>query len=101
MPRRALTPSVVWPGARLIPLEELRRPRVDVMLTLSGIFRDLLPLQTKMLAEAAWLAASAEEPEDMNYIRKHTLAVVAETGASFEDAAFASSAMPMVPMAGM
>ena len=74
-------------GAKLIPLEELRRPRVDVMLTLSGIFRDLLPLQTKMLAEAAWLAASAEEPEDMNYIRKHTLAVVAETGANFEDAA--------------
>ena len=33
-------------GARLMPLEELGRPRVDVMLTLSGIFRDLLPLQT-------------------------------------------------------
>ena len=37
-------------GARLIPLEELGRPRVDVVLTLSGIFRDLLPLQTKLLA---------------------------------------------------
>jgi magnesium chelatase subunit H len=74
-------------GAKLISLEELQRPRIDVMLTLSGIFRDLLPLQTKMLAEAAWLAASADEPSDMNFIRKHTLAMVTETGATFDDAA--------------
>ena len=33
-------------GAELIPLEELGRPRIDVVVTLSGIFRDLLPLQT-------------------------------------------------------
>jgi magnesium chelatase subunit H len=31
-----------------MPLEELGRPRVDVIMTLSGIFRDLLPLQTKL-----------------------------------------------------
>jgi magnesium chelatase subunit H len=31
-------------GADLIPLEELGRPRIDVVMTLSGIFRDLLPL---------------------------------------------------------
>jgi magnesium chelatase subunit H len=45
-------------GAQLIPLDRLGRPRVDVIVTLSGIFRDLLPLQTKLLAEAALLAAS-------------------------------------------
>ena len=28
-------------GASLIPLEELGRPRIDVIMTLSGIFRDL------------------------------------------------------------
>ena len=44
-------------GAQLVPLERLGRPRVDVVITLSGIFRDLLPLQTKLLAEAALLAA--------------------------------------------
>ena len=49
-------------GATLLPLEALGRPRVDVVITLSGIFRDLLPLQTKLLAEAALLAASADEP---------------------------------------
>jgi magnesium chelatase subunit H len=45
-------------GAELIPLETLGRPRVDVICTVSGIFRDLLPLQTRMLADAAWLAAT-------------------------------------------
>ena len=40
-------------GAKLVPLERLGRPRVDVVVTLSGIFRDLLPLQTRLLAEAA------------------------------------------------
>jgi magnesium chelatase subunit H len=74
-------------GAKLIPLNELHRPRIDVMMTLSGIFRDLLPLQTKMLAEAAWLAASADEPAQQNFIRKHTLAMMAEQGVGFEEAA--------------
>ena len=60
-------------GADLISLEELERPRIDVVMTLSGIFRDLLPLQTKLLAEAAYLAASADEPLDQNFIRKHAM----------------------------
>lgn len=61
-------------GATLLPLEELDRPRIDVVTTLSGIFRDLLPLQTKLLAEAALAAASADEPVEQNFIRKHALA---------------------------
>jgi len=74
-------------GAELIPLEQLQRPRVDVMITLSGIFRDLLPLQTKLLAEAAFLAASAEdEPEDRNFVRKHALAYQREHGGDIETA---------------
>ncbi len=74
-------------GAELISLAELGRPRIDVMTTLSGIFRDLLPLQTRMLAEAAWLAASADEPEEMNFIRKHALAHQTELGCDLETAA--------------
>jgi magnesium chelatase subunit H len=74
-------------GAELIPLEELGRPRIDVMTTLSGIFRDLLPLQTKMLAEAAFLAAHADEPPEMNFIRKHALAHQSELGCDLETAA--------------
>ncbi len=74
-------------GATLIPLEELGRPRVDVVVTLSGIFRDLLPLQTRMLAEAAYLAATAEEPEERNFVRKHALAFQAQHGCDMETAA--------------
>jgi magnesium chelatase subunit H len=74
-------------GAKLIPLERLGRPRIDVMVTLSGIFRDLLPLQTKLLAEAALLAAQAEEPPAQNYIRKHALGFQAQHGGGMEQAA--------------
>ena len=74
-------------GADLVPLEQLGRPRVDVMVTLSGIFRDLLPLQTRMLADAAYAAASADEPHDMNFARKHAVLWMAESGADIETAA--------------
>ncbi len=74
-------------GAKLVPLNVLGRPRIDVVATLSGIFRDLLPLQTKLLAEAALMAASAEEPVEQNFVRKHALAFLAEHGGSMEDAA--------------
>jgi len=73
-------------GARLVDLETLGRPRIDVVVTLSGIFRDLLPLQTKLLAEAFWLAASADEPEEMNFVRRNTLRFMAENGCDFETA---------------
>jgi magnesium chelatase subunit H len=74
-------------GASLVPLEELGRPRIDVVMTLSGIFRDLMPLQIKLLAEATFLAASADEPAEMNFLRKHALAHQARTGCDFETAA--------------
>jgi len=74
-------------GATLVSLEELGRPRVDVVMTLSGIFRDLMPLQIKLLAEAAFLAASADEPPEWNFVRKHALAYQAEHGCDLETAA--------------
>ena len=73
-------------GAELIALEQLGRPRVDVVITMSGIFRDLLPLQIRMLAEAAFLAASADEPAEMNFVRKHALAFQKEHGCDLEAA---------------
>lgn len=75
-------------GARLLPLESLGRPRIDVVCTLSGIFRDLLPLQVKLIAEAALLASQADEPLEMNFIRKHTLEHQAAFDCDFESAAF-------------
>lgn len=74
-------------GADLVPLEELGRPRVDVVMTVSGIFRDLLPLQLRLLAEAAWLAATADEPLEANPVRAHALAHAEATGVSLDEAA--------------
>lgn len=73
-------------GARLLTLLQLGRPRVDVVASLSGIFRDLLPLQVKLLAEAALLCANADEPEEENFIRKHALAAIREDGVDMETA---------------
>ena len=74
-------------GADLIPLAELGRPRIDVIMTLSGIFRDLLPLQTRLLAEAALKAAEADEPIEQNFVRAHALACMEETGCDLSTAA--------------
>lgn len=74
-------------GAQLIPLEQLGRPRIDVVMTLSGIFRDLMPLQTKLLAEAALLAAEANEPIEQNFVRKHALDYQAKQGGDIREAA--------------
>lgn len=74
-------------GAQLLPPETLGRPRIDVVISVSGIFRDLLPLQIRLLAEAAFLAASADEPPESNFVRKHALAYQAEHGCDLETAA--------------
>ncbi len=73
-------------GADLIPLSQLGRPRIDVLMTLSGIFRDLLPLQTKMLAEAAYKCAVADEPLSQNFIRAHALAYAEQMTCDMETA---------------
>jgi magnesium chelatase subunit H len=73
-------------GAELIPLDQLDRPRIDVIITMSGIFRDLLPLQIKLLAEACFLAASADEPAERNFVRKHALAYQAANNCDLETA---------------
>ena len=73
-------------GAELIPLAELGRPRIDVVVTMSGIFRDLLPLQTRMIADASWLASIADEDPEQNFVRKHSLAHMEQHGCDIETA---------------
>ncbi len=70
----------------LVPLEELGRPRVDVVTTVSGIFRDLLGNQMQLIDRAARLAATADEPVEQNFVRAHALAQSAELNISIEDA---------------
>ncbi|MEN9874268.1 MAG: magnesium-protoporphyrin O-methyltransferase BchH subunit, partial [Pseudomonadota bacterium] len=74
-------------GAQLIPLSEMSHPRIDVMATPSGIFRDLLPLHMRLLAEATYLAACADEAESDNHIAANTRAHMANLGVDRDTAA--------------
>ncbi|MCB8948571.1 MAG: magnesium chelatase subunit H [Ardenticatenaceae bacterium] len=71
----------------LIPLAEMSRPRIDVIMTLSGIFRDIFHHQAGLLDKAVRLAAEADEPLQQNFVRKHTLAHAAELGVDMSEAA--------------
>lgn len=71
----------------LIPLEKLGRPRIDIVVTVSGIFRDLLSHQVRLLDKAVRLAAAADEPESMNFVRKHVLQQATELGIMTGEAA--------------
>jgi magnesium chelatase subunit H len=69
----------------VMPLEDLGRPRIDVLMTVSGIFRDLFGTTMALLDKAVRAVARLAEPPAMNFVRKHLGAEVAE-GSSFEDA---------------
>lgn len=71
----------------LIPLEELGRPRIDVVINCSGVFRDLFINQMNLLDRAVKMAAEAEEPEDMNFVRKHAIQQSKELGIELRQAA--------------
>ena len=71
----------------LIPLEELGRPRVDVVVTCSGVFRDLFINQMNLLDRAIKMAAEADEPLEMNFVRAHAIAQAKEFSISLRDAA--------------
>ncbi|MGQ9870536.1 magnesium chelatase subunit H [Leptodesmis sp.] len=71
----------------LIPLEELGRPRIDVVINCSGVFRDLFINQMNLLDRAVKMAAEAEEPEEMNFIRKHAIQQAKEMGIELRQAA--------------
>ncbi|MDT0417529.1 cobaltochelatase subunit CobN [Streptomyces sp. DSM 41982] len=67
-------------GLEAVPYEELGRPRVDVTLRISGFFRDAFPHTVGLLDDAVRLAASLDEPEDVNHIRAHVQRDVGEHG---------------------
>ncbi len=60
-------------GVEPIPLEELKRPRVDVCIRISGFFRDAFPNLVELMDKAINLVAHLDEPVEMNFVRKHFL----------------------------
>jgi magnesium chelatase subunit H len=70
-----------------IGLSELGRPRIDVVMTVSGIFRDLFSPTVQLLDKAVRLVAQLDEPLDQNYVRKHVLEQVQQDACEPDDAA--------------
>ncbi|MGH1396759.1 MAG: magnesium chelatase subunit H [Trichormus sp.] len=71
----------------LIPLEELGRPRIDVVINCSGVFRDLFINQMNLLDQAVKMAAEADEPTEMNFVRKHAMQQAEDLGINLRQAA--------------
>lgn len=70
----------------VIPLEELQRPRIDVVMTVSGIFRDLFAPTMTLLDKAVRRVAVLDEPFDQNYVRRNISENMTENAAEFDDA---------------
>ncbi|HVF22426.1 MAG TPA: cobaltochelatase subunit CobN [Pyrinomonadaceae bacterium] len=70
-----------------IPLAELGRPRIDVVMTVSGIFRDLFSPTVQLLDKAVRLVAQLDEPLEQNYVRKHVQEQIAQERCEIDDAA--------------
>jgi magnesium chelatase subunit H len=71
----------------LLSLEELGRPRIDVVINCSGVFRDLFINQMNLLDQAVKMAAEADEPLEMNFVRKHAMQQAADMGINLRQAA--------------
>jgi magnesium chelatase subunit H len=70
-----------------IPLAELGRPRIDVVMTVSGIFRDLFSPTVQLLDKAVRLVAQLDEPLESNYVRKHIVQQIEQDACDPDDAA--------------
>lgn len=76
-------------GLEAIPYEELKRPRIDVTLRISGLFRDTFPTLIKLLEDAVNIVSQLDESDEINYIRKNLkddIEKLLEDGYSFNDA---------------
>ncbi|GAV75209.1 CobN-Mg_chel domain-containing protein/DUF3479 domain-containing protein [Cephalotus follicularis] len=70
-----------------VGLEELGRPRIDVVVNCSGVFRDLFINQMNLLDRAVKMVAELDEPTDQNYVRKHALEQAKSLGVGVREAA--------------
>jgi magnesium chelatase subunit H len=70
----------------VIPLDALKRPRIDIVMTVSGIFRDLFAPTMMLLDKAVRRVAELDEPFDMNYVRRNVFEKIDADGGEFDDA---------------
>lgn len=63
---------------KLVPRQQLKRPRVDVVLSATGLYRDHFPNAMKQLAKAVELAARAAETDNPVYANSRRIAAQLE-----------------------
>ena len=56
----------------LISLDELGRPRIDILANTSTVFKNTFPGAIRLIHDAAQLASTADEPHEWNYVKKHS-----------------------------
>jgi len=77
-------------GFEVLPLDVLGRPRVDVVLRISGFFRDAFPAQVDLLDSAARAVAALEDEGESNPLSRQVAAdrhTLEASGLTPEDAA--------------
>ncbi len=65
-------------GMEVIPLKELGRPRIDAVISLTGLYRDQFPNVMERFNEAIGLLAAQAEPLEQNFIKANTDRIEAE-----------------------
>ncbi len=55
---------------RLVPAEELARPRIDIVVQTSGQLRDIAASRLKLINQAVSMAAEAQDGDAINYVSK-------------------------------
>lgn len=55
----------------IIPLDQLKRPRIDVTLRISGLFRDTFPNLIELVEDAVNRVAGLDESDEDNYIKRN------------------------------
>jgi len=74
--------SIYIRDLEVVPLSELKRPRIDVVVTICGIFRDTFYNIVELLDRAVKRVADLKEPEEMNYVKANIMQAMAEHGES-------------------
>ncbi|GMV02996.1 MAG: hypothetical protein AMXMBFR52_26520 [Burkholderiales bacterium] len=59
-------------GVEPIPQAELGRPRIDAVISLTGLYRDQFPNVMERFNEAVVMLAALDEPAQQNFIRANT-----------------------------
>lgn len=62
-------------GMEVIPQAELGRPRIDTVISLTGLYRDQFPNVMERFNEAIALIAQLDEKPELNFMRANTLRI--------------------------